>query len=1364
MIKRLFFLVIVLTMHFGLQAQELSFSHLMTENGLSQNSIFAIARDSRGFMWFGSRFGLNRYDGNHFRLYKSNAADSSTLSDDYITALYSDSKGNLWIGTSNGLNKFNPHKNTFERIYLNGSRPKNEYNTISIIYEDHKKNLWIGTKNGLYLLTAQGTFSPGKVLGLPSSIAQAEIQGIYEDHLGGLWMGTNKGLLSFRFDQHQIKSLKLFHHEEKESNSLSGNSVTAITEDRQNNLWIATENGGINLFDRAKGQFSRFQHQEGNSNSLIHNAVRKMILNKEGRLCIGTQEGLSIFDPGSRKFSTYQHRKAESQSLNHNSIYSLYEDPYGSLWIGTYYGGVNVSYANASPFHILQYNEKLEGISHNVVSSIVADQYENLWIGTEGGGLNYFNRKTGKFTAYKLKASLPESLGSDLVKVVYKDKEHKIWVGTHGGGLNLFDPARQQFKRFLSNGNDLNTTRSEIVTLLEDHQGAFWIGSQSGVRIFNKRNADLQPYPEIPAIGSIKDFNIKVLFEDAQKNIWIGSTKGLYLLTENRKELIAFKLPKGSNSINNNANYINCIQQDAQGNVWVGLYYGGLSKYDRQKKAFVKTYTTRDGLANNNVVGILEDDKRNLWISTSNGLSRFDPVNQVFQTYTTSDGLAGDEFNYNSFFKTKDGELFFGGYNGLSFFQPGNILRNEHPSALAFTRLRLFNMPVKINGRDGLLTQDIGFTESLLFHHDQNIFTLEFALLNYIKSNKNKYAYKLEGINSEWIESKVPAANYTNLPSGSYTFLVKGANNDGLWSAAHMMKITILPPLWKTWWAYLIYTAILAAVIFFVTRFFYLRGLLKKDEELHQLKLNFFTNISHEIRTHLTLIMAPVEKLIDGQPSPSPIRQQLLQVKHNADRLLKLVTELMDFRKADTKNLKLHVAAYDLIPFVKEIYQSFEELSIQKDITFNLQYDQEPITLYFDKEQLEKVFFNLLSNAFKFTPDHGRIELNIQVQQKQVLLSISNTGKGIAAAHLDHLFENYFQVDDDRQQNTGYGIGLALAKNIINLHKGEIKVISQPALKNELGYTVFELCLPLGNSHFQPTQLKTSIHSNASVFPVQTAAINDMLSSEEENKQPVLEKNKPHTVLVVEDNPELRQLIKESLEADYKMILAENGRLGWEAAVEEIPDLIISDVMMPEMDGLTLCHQLKTDERTSHIPVVLLTAKSGQTDQIRGLTQGADLYLSKPFSPKILQLQVRNLLMAREQMRKKYSRALVLEPNELVVDPIDERFLSRLIGIIESHMEQEDFGVDLMSEKIGMSQSVLYKKLKALTDLSVNDFAKSIRLKKAAQLLLQKQYTVYEVGYMVGFADRKYFSREFKKQFSKTPSEYIESNKDAATE
>lgn len=1342
-------------MQLCVRGQELNFNHLKTENGLSQNSIFAIVQDGRGFMWFGSRFGLNRYDGSQFRLYKSNANDPGSLSDDYITSLYSDSHQVLWVGTANGLNRFNPQKDTFERIYLDGNKHNKQYAAVNSIYEDRKGNLWAAGRTGLYLLTDLQTnaFTSAEKLGLSKAIAHTEILSIYEDHQGYLWIGTNNGLTRFRFNQ-RVQEVQTFSHIATHPGSLSDNSVTAITEDRQKNLWVATENGGINLFQPSTNTFSRFLHQEGTENSLAHNAVRKMIMSKSGDLYIGTQEGLSVFDPLKRTFRNYQHRKADQQSLNQNSIYSLYEDLTGSIWIGTYYGGVNVTYAHSTNFKTLQYNEKLAGISHNVVSSIIADKTGNLWIGTEGGGLNYYDQRNHSFRTYKLKTSNPSSLGSDLVKVVYKDKTNHIWVGTHGGGLNVFDPVTQGFKRFLATGNDIKTTRSEIVTLLEDDRGAFWIGSQSGIRIFHKDQLNLSPYPEVPAIRSIKDRNIKVLFEDSRKNIWIAATTGLYRLAPDRLSLKLFTLPKGSNSVNNNANYINCIEEDSAGNIWVGLYYGGLSKYDVKQKAFNKIYTTKNGLASNNVVGILEDHKAQLWISTSNGLSRFNPRNEVFQTYTTSDGLAGDEFNYNSFFKAENGEMFFGGYNGLTHFSPRDIEKNAQQAKMVFTGLKLFNDQIKLNDSNGLLKKDIGFTEKLVFHYGQNIFSIEFALLNYIKSNKNKYAYKLEGLNGEWMESRTPVASYTNLPSGSYTLLVKGANNDGIWSEPIRMNIEILPPFWKTWWAYLLYAALLGLILFFITRFFYLRGLLLKDEELHQIKLNFFTNISHEIRTHLTLIMAPVEKLLDGQQPGSAIGQQLKGVKSNADRLLKLVSELMDFRKADTKNLKLRVAAHDLISFIQEIYVSFEALSLKKHIQFSLDYDQESLQLYFDREQLEKVFFNLLSNAFKFTPDQGRISLTVQTRKDQVLISISDTGKGIAPQYLEQLFVNYFQVEEHSIQNTGYGIGLALAKNIVELHKGEITVSSQPETAQEAGFTRFELSLLRGNAHFSPRQL-----SAQAVIPLPKTQQELPEYTENAVVIPVSPGDgfpKKHSILIVEDNAELRGLIQGMLESDYEVLLSENGQQGWDIATIEIPDLIISDVMMPEMDGFTLCNQLKTDERTSHIPVVLLTAKSDQIDQISGLSQGADIYLTKPFSTKILQLQVHNLLEAREKMRKKYSRSLVLEPNQILVDPVNEQFLSRLIGIIENHMEDENLGVDLLAEKIGMSQSVLYKKLKALTDLSVNDFSKSIRLKKAAQLLLKRQYTVYEIGYMVGFSDRKYFSREFKKQFGKTPSEYIE--------
>ncbi|SFH03913.1 hybrid sensor histidine kinase/response regulator transcription factor [Pedobacter insulae] len=1347
MINRIILISWLLLQQFGSNGQSPIFNHLMSKNGLSQNSIFAITQDHTGFMWYGSRFGLNRYDGFQFRLYKSIATNEQTLSDDYITALYTDSKGTLWIGTANGLNRYNAKQNTFERIFLNPPQKKAVYNGIKHIYEDKKGYLWVATNYGLYVLLNKNNnqFSATVNLGLTANIANDEILSLANDSDGYIWAGTNNGLIRFLFNK-KIYGVKVFKKDNK-LGCISDNAVTSIVEDKQNRLWFGTENGGLNLFNKITETFTHFVHIPGQTNTIVHNAIRKLMVANNGALWVGTQEGLSVLNIDSKSFTNYQHKKTNANSLNQNSIYSIYEDSNGSIWIGTYYGGVNVIYANPTNFKNWQYNENISGLSHNVVSSIIQADGNNFWIGTEGGGLNYYDWNTKKFKVYNQHGEL----GSNLIKVIYKDKDKNVWIGTHGGGLNILDKNSGTFKRVLSDKNEFNSRRAEIVAILEDNDGLFWVGSQTGLNLFNRTASTLTPVANIRALKSLVHKNIKVLFEDSNKNIWIATTTGLYRYIKSEQKLVKFDLPKGSNSVSNNSNYINCIQEDSRGNIWIGLYYGGLTHFNSQTNSFSTIYTTREGLSNNNVLGILEDTKQFLWISTSNGLNKFDPDLKTFQNYNISDGLAGDEFNYNSSFVNKSGEMFFGGYNGLTFFSPNEISTNTTKAPIVFTRLRLFGTAVKINDDNNLLKQDIGNTEKILFKYDQNIFTIEFALLNYIKSTKNKYAYRLEGINDQWIETDIPSATYTNLPAGKYTLWVKGANNDGIWSKVNHIKIEILPPFWKTWWAFCIYILIVAAVIFFVTRFFYLRELLLKDEELHQVKLNFFTNVSHEIRTHLTLIMAPIDKLMEEHKGNNGIHKQLYLIKSNADRLLRLVSELLDFRKAETKNLKLHMQGYDIIEFLDDIFKSFEHLAQQKNITFNFIHNRNPLIVYFDKTQLEKVFFNLISNAFKFTSNGQSITLKVETTKEKVNISISDTGRGIAAEHLEQLFSNFFQVDDKHIQNTGYGIGLALTKAIVELHHGQINIDSELADNNNPGYSIFTVSLWLGTKHLKPKEYQTQSETTA-LTPITLKEPVQIINPAPTTS--VVKVVKP-SVLVIDDNADIRLIIQEYLAANYQVYLAKNGLEGWNKAIDEIPDLIISDVMMPQLDGVTLCNRLKTDERTSHIPVILLTAKSTEDDQISGLAGGADVYISKPFSNKILQLQVRNLLNAREAMRKKFSKTLLFEPQAPVTNSLDEKFLAKLINIIENHMEDENLSVEMLSEKIGMSQSVLYKKLKALTNLSIHEFSKSVRLKKAAQLLKQKQYAIYEIGYMVGFSDRKYFSREFKKQFGQTPSEYL---------
>jgi ligand-binding sensor domain-containing protein/signal transduction histidine kinase/DNA-binding response OmpR family regulator len=1321
------------------KGQDISFNHLTIENGLSQNSVLAIAQDTRGFMWFGTRYGLNRYDGYRFVCYKNNPADTNSLSDNYINALLCDSKKNLWAGTDKGLNKYDPEKNHFSRIALYAGKRSVPY-AVHCIMEDKNGTLWVGTTKGLCVasLSKNKDGSQAYTLKVLDGLHAANVVRIYKDAKDYIWLGTSNGLIRLKYGSGKTEK-KLFIHDSSDPASLSDNYIMSITEDKMGNLWIATIKG-LNLYNTQTQSFTRFLSTAFNGSGIVNNNVRVLVTDRTGKLWIGTQEGLSIMDPATKKITSYQYNAGDVNSLSQNSVHSIFEDANGSVWVGTFFGGVNVAYRYTTHFTAWQHSQTASSISNNVISSIVADEKDNLWIGTEGGGLNYFDKSTQKFTVYKNDLLNEGSLGSNLVKTVYIDTDNNLWVGTHGGGLNLFDPVRQTFHRFLYKENDSRVKQSEIAALLEDSEGKLWVGKHPGIEIFYRNETNLTPYEYNPVLKKLEDQNLSAIVEDSKKNIWIGTLNGLYIFQPSNGSLNSIEIKN-----KNFTTSINCIKEDSRGNIWIGLHYGGMAMYDAHQKEFV-VYTTKDGLPNDNVLGILEDEYHNLWLSTSNGLAKFNPVNKNFQTYTSSDGLAGNEFNYNAFFKRSNGEIFFGGINGLTSFFPDRIERNENKAPLIFTGLKIFSNDVEINDRHRVLTQSISLTNKLIFHHNQNTFTLEFALLNFIKPGKNKYAYKLEGINTEWTEVTNPSATFTNLAEGHYVFLVKGANNDGVWTEPVRLQISVLPPFWKTWWAYLLYACFVALILFFVIRFFYVRALLLRDKELHRVKLNFFTNISHEIRTHLTLIMAPVEKMQKENNQNIVLSHQLKNIKDNANRLLKLVNELMDFRKAETNNLKLHVAGYDLISFLNSIYTSFEELSLTKNIRLSFVHDAKEILLFFDKEQLEKVIFNLLTNAFKFTHNGGSICLHVESKKDTVKIHVVDNGRGIAPAYFDKLFTNFFQVNDNSSQNTGYGIGLALSKTIIALHKGTLTVESIPQSEAQEQRTCFTVTLLKGNRHFENVQqpLQTGTNNNFPQKFQSAPAISSVIESEEKN----------FTVLISEDNSELRSLIKESLESYYNVIESEDGLQGWQIATEQIPDLIVSDVMMPEMDGFTLCEKLKTDERTSHIPVILLTAKTSQTDHVSGLTTGADVYLTKPFSTEVLELSVRNLLAAREKMRQKFSKEFVLQPQNIVINTVDEQFVKKLIQIIEDNMDNPEFGVDMLSVKIAMSQSVLYKKVKAITGMSVNDFSKSMRLKKAAQLLQQKTYTVYEVGYMVGFNDRKYFSKEFKKQFGKTPSEY----------
>ncbi|MGM9476116.1 two-component regulator propeller domain-containing protein [Pedobacter sp. GSP4] len=1335
----------------SLRAQkQVTFNHLTIDNGLSQNSVMAIAQDKSQFIWMGTRHGLNRYDGYRFKIYSNSSDNQNSISDNVITSLLSDSRGRLWVGTENGLNIYNAKTDRFLRINKRSSANSFSCDSVECVYEDPQKNIWIGTYNGLNLVIDAEKQIFKKFLFNKSNYKSGlnYVFSVFKDDRQNLWVGTFNGLVRI----YQVKGkyhFEIFRHNPNNKNSISANAIKSIVIDKQKNLWLGTYNG-LNLFDYQHKTFKRYQTSTSDPNSIINNDIRKLTCDKAGNIWIGTQEGLSILNPVTRNFTNYRYDPDQPNGLSQNSIHSIFQDINGSMYVGTFYKGVNVVYPSATPFTVLRNSKNQQGLSSNIVSAMAEDEHHNLWIGTEGGGLNYVNRNNHSISYYKSAPNDGNGLNSNLIKTLCLDKTGKLLVGTHRGGLYLFNRATNNFKKIVNVKDVKNSPGgAEVIAITEDSYGTVWVGSRDGLSTLKKTNGEYAAATvKSPIEKNLKNKYIQIIFEDKAKNLWIGTMAGLYVYNPTSKIIKAYYRSK-ANTKGLKSDHINCIVQLQNGNIGVGTAFGGLSIFNGRT---FKTYSEKDGLPNSNIFGIIEDDNKNLWISTDKGLSKLVTQTGKFINYTKSDGLAGNDFNIRSFLKDSHGELFFGGYDGLTTFYPAQIDINQNVAPITFTGLKLFNQPVVVNGPDGLLKEDIKNTQQITFKYDNNNFSIDFALLNYIKPEKNSYSYLLKGHSKNWVKTDIPSVSYADLPSGSYTLMVSGNNNDGNpGGTPAVLKITVLPPFWATWWAYLIYLAFFSGLLFLIVRYLFVRALLKRTEDIQKMKLNFFTYVAHEIRTPLTLILGPLENLSNQYQNDTELNRQIIPIKNNANRLMRLITELMDFRKAETGHLTLHVTEDNIIDFISEIYLSFSHLAQTNSIQYQFVHEQEHINLFFDKRQLEKVLFNLLSNAFKFCSNGGQIVVTALEQADEVEISISDNGLGIPAESLKNLFSDYFQIDEQSSNQIGSGIGLALSKAIVEEHKGHIAVESTPAENGSRGFTKFTVRLKKGKSHF-----KTALFDGVKDYPSHP----NLYTETVENGVTDLKTAKPvdlaqETILIVEDNSEIRQLISSLVGGSYQVTESENGLLGWETAVETLPDLIICDIMMPVMDGIELCRRLKQDERTSHIPVIILTARSSHIHQVSGLETGADAYITKPFSPELLLLNVRNLLMSRQVMRQKFLQHIHLQPKELTINAIDEAFMSKLMGYIDEHIADEDFGVQELASMVGMSRPVLYKKIRQLTNLSVNDFVKSIRLKKAMELFKQNRFTIYEVAYQVGFNDPKYFSREFKKQFGQGPRYFM---------
>ncbi len=1362
------------------QVENLRFERLTIEDGLSNNSIWNLLQDHRGYVWFGTRNGLNKFDGYTVTTYKREPRDSASLLSNGIGAMLVDREGNLWIGfDGNGICQYDYHTEKF----ICYQHPTQQYTGALSLNEDQEGSLWLGSLDGLYRFDkSTGTFSaenfaPLLVPEADSSLDHNFINVIYKDKKETLWIGSHYGLHQMHLqpggkDQPSQVSFTHYHHDPARPNSLSNNVVHDILEDHMGVLWVSTDDG-LNAFNPATDSFSHYTIQSTGSKA------GDLAEDPQGHLWIAADSGLVRLNKERTERVEVKHSPENPYSIDKDHIVSLMADQSGTIWVGTLSHGINKANIYQKPFQLYQHHPSLShSLSLNQVVSITEDQTGTVWIGTLGGGLNRFDKQKQTFTHYRHDPEDPRSLSDDYVSDILEDQEGNLWIATMGGHktFSRLNPNTGTFESY-SEGVYGKLGEHGVFTIYEDKEGVLWLGTMWGVKSWDRNTGKIMHYTHDPnKPDGLSDHWITSIIEDHQGNLWMGADVGLNKLDRKTGRFTQYKTDSHNDSIT--ANEIRCVFQDSQKNLWIGTKGGGLCRFDYVTESF-EAFTLKQGLPDNTVYSILEDEAGNLWLGTNNGLSCFSPTRQTFTNYDASDGLQSNQFSISygigAHAKGRDGTLYFGGINGFNAFDPAKIQPNPYVPPVVITQFKLFDKLIPGNHE----------AKEIHLAYEENFFSFEFAALNFMNAQKNQYAYRLQNFDSDWVDSGTRRyASYTNLDPGRYVFQVKASNNDGLWNEQGTSMILVIhPPWWQTWWAYGLYALLGISILYGLVYYLVSRERLKNDlklqrlesekmHEIDQMKSHFFANISHEFRTPLTLILGPLQNFLahsSAESQEKPVYQMMLR---HAQRLLHLINQLLDLSKLEAGNLSLETKPGNLIAFLKGLMLSFTSLAERKHLQYHMQYPTEHPVVYFDADKLEKIIVNLLSNAFKFTPEAGSITVSVRLlptdhsalpesvrkagaAAKLLELKVQDSGQGIAQEEQEKIFDRFYQVEASRtREQEGTGIGLSLVKELVALHGGEITLESQ----EEKGST-FTVRLPLLLADYEQISVGEPVRENGQpAFSALEMAKHAMQeSSPAVSEQPSTE---APLVLIVEDNADVRAFIRQTLQPAYQTIEAVNGLAGYQKALETIPDLILSDVMMPSMeiprmDGIELSQRLKADEKTAHIPVILLTAKASGSDKIEGLQTGADDYILKPFEAEELLVRIHNLIESRKKLRAHYSRQITLQPKAITITSVDEQFLQKVMLVIEAHMDDTAFGVEALGREVGMSRMQLFRKLKALTDYAPGDFIRVRRLHRAAELLRQGAGNIAEVAFLVGFQDPSYFTKCFQKQFNQTPSDYI---------
>lgn len=1393
-LSRLFLLLLAPFPVFGQQAAY-RFEQLPSEIGLTHGSVNCIKQDSRGVLWLGTWSGLVRYDGYKVRIFHQESGKPDGLQSDQVTSLLEDRQGQLWVGTiSAGFHRFDREKEQFVNYRFN----PNESNSLSdndvwSLFEDSRGYIWIGTKKVLNRFDPK-TNSFLRIV-IPSSKTERTptdyIYSICETPDGSIWSATARGLIRLKFRNERDYDLRHYDLDPAAKDAALDNFAYCVRPALRepNTLWLGTKAGLKKVrFDDADLAFIQIAaaYRAAPGSGLSNNIIPDFLEVSDGNLWVATYHGLNLLDPKTGRFSSFFAEAGEPNSLGNSLIRSLHQDRTGILWIGTD-KGVNKLNLRHKPFRSIRF-DKPGVVANSIVTDLCnAGTPDCLWIGVNGG-LNRISchPSPGRLRHYSL---VPPRLAdfANFITIVWRDADGWLWLATQGAGvLRMRErdiPAGggrlTKLEQFCKNSPRPSINDDYVMCLYDPGADHLWMGLwDGGIELFDRKTNTIRHVQTAGPLSLTAFPNVAFLetTENSQSKLLIG-TRGNGLLKcsfdphDNSLHLDRhYRFTAGQEACLSN-DKINALFEDSRGRIWV-CTSGGLNLMMPGSQTF-RVFNHTNGLPSDIIQSIQEDKTGVLWVSTQNGIASLELKNDGnagIQAYDVFDGLQDNFFSNHCAVRLPSGLLAFGGANGISLFDPAGIRPDSVPPLTRISDFLLFNHSVPIgemdNGRT-ILEKSIAETREIVLNYRENVLSFEFVGLHFAEPKKNRFAYKLEGLYDDWVytDSEKRFAHYTNLPYREFTFWVKSANGDGVWSEPVPIKIRVLPPFWMSWWAYCIYTALVAGMLYGGWRLAHLRAEFRarlslermereQSEEINRLKLQFFTNISHELRTPLTLVISPLEQLLREKANDRPLVATLTRMYQNAGRLLTMISQLLDFRKSEAGLMKIRAERTNLAFFLQEILLSFKTLADEHRIALIFSPEDEEIEVWIDRDQLEKVFFNLLSNAIKFTPDGGTVHLSLHENKPAgaVEIEVADTGPGIPAEHVDKIFDPFHQGDHQPRQALfgGTGIGLSLVKSIAEQHGGSVSVKSGAGKG-----AVFILTLRSGKAHFKPEEIApesvATTHSDRFVLPADpeepagdTHAGHTVATSE----------GKRYHLLIVEDNADIRAYLRENLNATYTITEASDGDEALEKARATSPDLVLSDVAMPRMDGIELCRRLKSDLLTSHIPVVLLTARTSLVYKIDGLETGADDYITKPFSMQLLALRVKNLIRIRENLREKFSKSFDLSPSAVTVNALDEEFLHRMLDAVERHMDESEFSIDDLARSLAMSRIQLYRKLKALTGETPNSFLRNIRLKRAAQLLATHQFNVSEVAYKVGFTDLKYFRERFREQFGVNPGEY----------